>query len=125
MKMLEGIFLSNLLVPILIIVCGFILYKYPYKKINDIYGYRTGSSKKNKETWKFAQKYCGALWIKLGVILLVISFLVQYCILKYIPSSAEMVGYIICTLQVIIIIVSIIPVEKALKKNFDKDGNKK
>ncbi len=120
-----SMFVCNLLVPVLITVCGFMMYKRPPKEINDIYGYRTSMSKKNKETWKFAHDYCGRLWIKVGIIMLIVSIIIQ---IFFINSNNDTIGTmtcILCIIQTIILVITIIPVERALKQNFDKDGNKK
>lgn len=70
------------LLPVLIMVVGFLLLKYPPKKPNWFIGYRTKNSMKDKESWREANKYCGKLFtifgfIELGfsLILLVLSFL--------------------------------------------------
>lgn len=52
-------FVCNLLIPILMIVCGRMMWKYPPKEINRGWGYRTKRSMKNIDTWKFAHDYCG------------------------------------------------------------------
>lgn len=48
-----------LLIPLIMIVLGFIYGKYPPKKINHISGYRTTMSMKNQDTWDFANRYMG------------------------------------------------------------------
>ena len=60
---------------IVIIVVGWILTKYPPKNINYWYGYRTPSSLRSQERWDFAQKYAAREMIRLGLLLLIISFL--------------------------------------------------
>ena len=37
------------------------------KNINNIFGYRTGLSMINKDTWIFAHEYCGKLWLKVSL----------------------------------------------------------
>ena len=39
-------FICNLLIPILMLICGFFMSKYPPKEINGIIGYRTTMSRK-------------------------------------------------------------------------------
>lgn len=38
------------------LVAGFVMSKYPPKKINSLYGYRTSASMKSQQAWNFAQK---------------------------------------------------------------------
>lgn len=119
------LFICSLIVPIIMLIGGFLLkYKTP-KEINSVVGYRTPRSQKNIETWMFANKYCGKLWIRLGLIVLILSAIIQ---ILFIYSSYEYFGIVamyIEAVQVAVIVISIIPVEKALKRNFDDDGVKK
>ena len=43
--------------------------KFPPKKINSLYGYRTSSSMKSQERWDFAQIYSAKEMFKAGAIL--------------------------------------------------------
>lgn len=114
-----------LLIPIMMIVFGRVMLKRPPQKINDYYGYRTTMSRKNKETWVFAHQVCGKLWWKIGWIMFLLSGLI---LLPFIKSNEDIVGIagtILITIQCLILILSILPVEKALKQNFNPDGSRK
>lgn len=114
-----AMFLCNVLMPLLMILSGYMMYKHAPKEINNCIGYRTKRSSKNLETWKFANSYCGKLWIKLGKILLILSCIVQ---LPFAKSNVDVIGkmtVVIETIQVVVMIASIFPVEKALKRKFD------
>lgn len=45
---------------------GKLLFKFPPKKINNFYGYRTKNSMKSIENWHFAQKYSAIEMMKFG-----------------------------------------------------------
>lgn len=47
--------------------------KFPPKKINMLYGYRTTRSMKNQEQWDFSQKYSAKLLMLCGLFLILIS----------------------------------------------------
>ena len=120
-----AMFICNLLVPLLMIVFGRIMYKHAPKSINGVYGYRTSMSMKNEDTWKFAHDYCGRLWYKIGLIMLIPSVLVQ---LPFVKSSTDTIGImtvVLETVQICVMIASIFPTERALRKTFDKYGNRK
>ena len=120
-----AMFVCNLLVPLLMVVFGRIMYKHTPKSINGIYGYRTSMSMKNEDTWKFAHDYCGKLWYKVGLIMLIPSVLVQ---LPFVKSSTDTIGImtvVLETVQICVMIASIFPTERALRKTFDKYGNRK
>lgn len=117
--------ITSILIPIIMIIAGKAFTKNAPKNINPIYGYRTEMSMKNRDTWEFAHNYCGRLWLRLGIILLVISTIPMLCVIGKNTDTVGTVGSVICILDVLVLITSIFPTEKALKKNFDKNGNRK
>lgn len=118
-------FVCNLFIPLIMIVFGRIMLKRPPKSINGVYGYRTSMSMKNKDTWNFAHELCGRLWWKAGWILLAGSIVVQLPFIKSGEDTAGKMGGFLCMIQCAVLIASIFPVEKALKKTFHKDGSRK
>lgn len=118
-------FLCNLFVPATLILSGKLMQKYCPKKINSIVGYRTKRSMKNMDTWKFAHDYCGRLWWNIGWVMMVLSILIQLPFLHQTDDTVGIIGGIICTVQCIILVLSILPTELALKKTFNEDGTRK
>lgn len=59
----------------LFIVLGYYFAKFPPKKINNIYGYRTTRSMKSQEAWDFAQVYGAKKMMLAGLIMLVAGLL--------------------------------------------------
>jgi uncharacterized membrane protein len=92
-------------------------------RINWYYGYRTTMSMKNQETWEFAHLYFGRLWRRWSVLILIPSLIVCLATLRISEDVREMVILVSVTVQTILLVISIYPVEKALKSNFDQDGN--
>ena len=115
----------NLILPITMILLGRYYSRKSPKNINWVYGYRTPMSTKNKETWEFAHKYFGKLWYKFGIILLPVSIVAMLFVLGKSENIIGIVGEIICGVQVVLMVLVILPTEHALKKNFDKDGNRR
>jgi uncharacterized membrane protein len=73
-------FVANIAFPSLLcgvdyILMGVIMYYYPPKEINSLYGYRTGSSMKSQERWDFAQRFCAILAMKISVVMIIVSLL--------------------------------------------------
>lgn len=118
-------FFFNILIPIITIFVGWMVLKHPPKKINSIYGYRTTMSMKNMDTWRFAHEYCGNIWWKMGWLMLLISIIVQGPFFKSNEDTIEIVGSVICIIQCVILVISVIPVERALRRTFNKDGSRK
>lgn len=119
------ILICVLLIPIVMLIGGWIMWKHTPQDINYLIGYRTEHSMKNIDTWNFANKYCGRLWFKLGLIMLILSIIF---IISFYATSNDILNVavlIIMAIQCIVIVVSIFPTEKALKRNFNKDGTKK
>jgi uncharacterized membrane protein len=119
------IVICNLIIPAIMLFFGVKFRKHGPKNINGIYGYRTSMSMKNKETWEFAHQYCGVLWIKLGFIMLILSIIVSALAIECSDEIQGIVDGTLVTIQTITLIASIFPVEKALKKNFDENGNRR
>lgn len=115
----------DLLIPVLMLGFGYALSYHPPEKINYFYGYRTVMSTKNQDTWQTAQRYCGRLWWKLGWILLLPSVIPLLFVIGKGEDTVGIVGGIICAVQTVAIIGTILPVEKELRRIFDKNGNRK
>lgn len=119
-----AMFICNMLIPVIMIVAGYMMYKHTPKSINGVYGYRTRRSMKNMDTWKFAHDYCGRIWLKAGSMILIPSVLLQ---LPFMHSSEDVIGVmtlIIETIQIGVLMVPVYFVEKALKETFDDAGNR-
>ena len=119
------IFACDLLIPIMMIVFGRIMWKHTPKDINYIFGYRTTRSMKNDDTWRFAHEYCGRLWWRIGLLMLIPTVLVH---IPFYNSNEDTIGIlatIVMTVQLIVLIASIFPTEIALKKTFNDDGTRK
>ena len=113
----------DLLIPVIMIVCGYVFRKSAPKEINSLVGYRTERSMKSKAAWDFAHEYFGKLWIIIGWAILIPSAL---CMLFVMGRNGDIVGGIgsgICLTQCAAMVIPIFPTEAALKRNFDKDGN--
>jgi len=104
------------------IVFGLIFLKKPPKNINSLYGYRTRMSSVNQETWDFAHEYSGRVWLRTGVYVLVGS-MVLMLLLK---NSKDFERYMLTMFYVQMgFMLMVIPLtEKALRKSFDKEGNR-
>lgn len=117
--------ICDLLIPVMMLGFGRIMYKRVPKDINYIFGYRTIRSMKNDDTWQFAHEYCGRLWWKIGLIMLIPTVLVHIPFYNSSKDTIGIVATIVMTVQLIVLIASIFPTEIALKKTFNDDGTRK
>ena len=109
----ERIGVPSFLIGIVFIIAALILYFFPPKKINYLYGYRTRSSIKNQQVWDFSQKYSAVKMLQLGLFLIVVSLLHIF-----IPISQDHTTFIEIGLVILGCIYMFVTTEKALKKNF-------
>ena len=115
----------DLVIPIIMILCGRMMWKHPPKSINGIIGYRTRRSMINSNTWQYAQEYCGRLWWKVGWVMLLPSVLLHIPFYGSSENAVGVMGCILCAIQCIALIVPIYVTESALKKNFTDKGIRK
>lgn len=110
-----------LLTPAIMLGVGFAWKKHPPGEINDLCGYRTKRSMMNQETWKFAHAYCAKIWrVWNGVLLLLSAALLFLFRSDFVNASLWVIGF-----QIVVLCLSIFLTERALKKNFDENGNRR
>lgn len=114
-----------LLIPLTMIGFGLYFQKKAPQEINILFGYRTEMSMKNKETWEFAHYTIGHIWYRTGLVLIGIVIFIMLCLFQKDINTISIAGTIMMMIQVIPLIASIFLTEAALKKHFDKDGNRK
>ena len=116
-------FVCDMLIPVIMVIFGYVMWKHYPREINWVFGYRTRRSMMNADTWKFAHEYCGRVWWVTGWITLVSSV---FAMLPLINSSEDEISIfmtILIFIQMAILLLSIIPTERALKKTFNEDGS--
>ena len=111
-----------LLMPLTMVGFGVLLMKNPPKKINSVYGYRTRRSMRSQDTWDFAHYYFGKLWLLCGLVSFPVSLVPMCLVLGKSEQVISVTGLIVLGLQTLLMLVTIILTEFALKKNFDDFG---
>ncbi len=117
--------IMDLLIPAAMIGFGKIFVNKPPEKINSLYGYRTPMSMKNKDTWDFAHKYFGRLWLRFGAVMLLPSVALMLIAFGKDIDTIGLVGEAICFIQLVPMLLPVFMTEAALKKVFDRDGIRK
>ena len=112
----------DLFIPVMMILCGRMIWKNVPKNRNGLIGYRTTRARKNVETWKFAREYFEKILWKIGWITCIPSILIPLVFFKTTNSVIGNVGGMLLTIQTILIIGAIFPTERALKKTFTEEG---
>ena len=101
---------------------GYIFIKKPPNKINSVIGYRTSMSSKNMDTWTFAHKYSGKVWLISGSINAIISSVIIFTF-QNLKNYNQLMGVLIF-IQILVLLLVVPLTELALRKVFDKKGNR-
>ena len=118
----------NLLTPLVMIIFGYIYSKKPPQNPKSKFaysGYRTPMSMKNEETWEYANRFFGKLWFRFGIVLGLISIIPLFFVIGKDKDTVGFAGLIICFVQMAVMLLPVIPTELALRRRFDKYGNRK
>ena len=103
----------TILTGVIFIIAGIILYFFPPKNINGLYGYRTTASMKSQENWDFAQIYSAQKAILSGIILCIVGILVGFVSIS--ENLQTVIGLSMLFSACIYLFIS---TEKALKQKF-------
>lgn len=114
-----------IVLPLIMFMSSFYFIAGGPKYINNIFGYRTGRSMINKDTWIFAHEYCGKLWLKVSIVFILASIVIMLCLIKTDQRVFVAVGFVIFTAEFVTLFFTINKTEKALADNFDIKGNRK
>ena len=112
----ERVLIIPFLCGIIFAVTALILLRFPPKKINYLYGYRTAASMKNQQVWDFAQRYSGIKMVQGGLILILISG--TNLLFNFSESAQLWLGLSLLILPCLYLFFS---TEKAIKKNFPNE----
>ena len=102
--------------------CAFMLFlawvlkKFPPKKINHLYGYRTNRSMKSQLAWESANKYSSLVFFNVCLY----SFLIPVVFYFLYPQLNVLITIVINTLLLLYVLYA---TEKYLKTRFDTQGN--
>lgn len=120
-----ALWICSLLVPVIVIITGRMMWKHYPKNVNGLIGYRTTLSMRNIDTWKFANEYCGRLWYRIGILMLIFTIVIFLLFFKASFNTAFMASLILIAIQCIILVATIFPTENALKREFPEEGRRR
>ena len=98
------------------LLLGCLLKKFPPKKINHLYGYRTQRAMKNQATWEAANTYSTLVFFKVSLY----SFLIPVALYFLYPQQNVLITIVTNTLLLLYVLYA---TEKHLKARFDTQGN--
>ena len=100
---------------LIFLLAGYIQHRFPPKKINHLYGYRTSTSMKSQESWDFAQQYSAKKMMQMGTYITALGLLSWIIDLQLLWSAG-----IALTIVTIGPLIMLFKVESELKKRFPK-----
>ncbi len=117
--------ICNLLIPAVAIWYGRRFQANPPREPNGVFGYRTARSMKSRDAWNFAQRKMGQVWGRWGFVMLPLAVVCQALTLLC-PTVDGMCLWSlpITVVEAALLLLSMIPVERALKENFDENGRR-
>lgn len=120
---IEMYYLAFLLVmatPLALLFIGLLWRSRPPKRGGSGLAYRTALSDRSDETWAFAHRQIARLWVRLGLLLAIVSAVLMVAFRdSYSGFFLWLVGG-----QMVFLCISAFLVESLLKASFDEDGNR-
>lgn len=118
MDLTDARWLINFVLPIGLTFYG-LMYRFrAYRKMSYFFGYRTSLTQLSKETWEYANKRVGNLWMKAGLIYTVITILYVFLF----QNTSERPSIILFALGFALIMYTFVTIEKEIKAKFDDKG---
>jgi len=111
-------FISCIIVPLLMVVVGIRFLKFQ-PKLKGVFGLRIDCAMTNEETWNFAHKYGGKLWIVLGIIMSVVIVLCMLIAININELIVGIIALIISMIELLVFIFSFSIIKKNIKKKFN------
>lgn len=105
--------------PVTMILSGWLTWKVAAKGKPGAIGYRTRRSVASQEAWQFANEDCGRRFWRWGWILLVPSVLAMLPIYGANDDTVGALGGFIVMADCVLMVLMIIPTERALKRKFE------
>ncbi len=118
-------FATSLLIPLSMLLFGAVFRKGIPEEMNALFGYRTKRSRKNKDTWAFAHRHVGRIWMRAGAVMLVLTLVAMPFLHDEAIETVGLGGGLVVIVQAVVLVSSLFPTEMALKRTFDEDGNRK
>ena len=112
----------DLIVPFIMIAIGTRLKK-SAKSMRSKIAYRSKMTKKNRNTWKYAQNFCGNFLLNMGGIFIIVAGYVMLLIAERTYTDIGIIAKTICLAQSVSILVPFALTELALRIKFDSNGN--
>lgn len=112
----------SLIIPLTMIIFGRLFVNKAPDDINFVFGYRSSMSMKNRLTWEFAHKTVGRIWYRAGIVMMPLSLAAMIFMADRDVDTVGWFGGGLVIIQCVVMVLTIFPVEKALKEKFNENG---
>jgi uncharacterized membrane protein len=99
--------------------------KQPFEGHSYAFGFRTRYSAKSRQTWEFAQKYGGKIWWISGLVMTPLTAVVMVLMIRHGVVNIEMFTVIVVAVQCVVMFLSHFFTNRAIKRRFDENGERK
>ena len=108
----------TMLTPVAMLAVGLRWRKHPPRREGNGLAYRTALSSKTEETWAFAHRHISKLWLRIGLLLSILSAVLM---VVFRESASSFVLWLIGG-QMVFLCISAFLVDALLKNTFDENG---
>lgn len=108
--------------PLILLGLGLWFLLWPPKDNKSYVGFRTFYRAKTVESWRYAQHIAGCVWGAMGVVLTLILSLICNGFRKMDGLTMGTTAIICVIVELILLIASVIYINRQVAKKFDKDG---
>jgi uncharacterized membrane protein len=109
--------LEPFIVGTVFVLVGLAMRKFPPKKVNSWYGYRTPSSMRSQKVWNYANRRAALQMLNAGIIVLAVRLILSFLPLSFAFQEAASIGEVVVPALWLII-----GTELAIKRRFDATG---
>ena len=110
------------ILPLFVLLCGLRFRRgVPYNVLT-IISYRTEKSMRSRASWDYAHDLCGKIWVVLGAVSAVVAALVIALSFRLDDSTFGNTATAVMASELAAIIISVVCIERALGRAFDKNG---
>ena len=112
-------------IPLAMIILGILFIRAAFVGFTSFVSYSTRRSRRSKEEWAYANKSLGRALIIFGALLLPVYSIIMLALFSANESLVGLFGGIIILTSIIPVLISVLPIERRLKKKFDIFGHRK
>lgn len=99
------------IIGIIFLLAGILLLRFPPKKINYLYGYRTQRSMANQAAWDKAQRFSSIEMIRIGIIQVIFGIIVIWLDVQVLTETLMSI-----VLMLLLVLFLFLRTEKAIKR---------